>query len=221
MYEIDVLILTKSYKKRKNNIINGAYSYCVAGIDIKTGAWVRLVKDDSGEALYASEMQVPSTNGGTCCVDCLDVVTVPIDHDSPLGFQTENKVVVAGKIWKYKQTLNPDSIATIFQSLESSTEPKYIFGSVDEYETVSYLKRLGIDYSLQAYVVTDLQTSHYSHGAYLDYNGYHYPKMTITDPVYRKKYTHIDKAVIVVSIPAEGYDGGNNVYKFVSAVYPC
>lgn len=213
-----VLILTKSYKRRQNN--QGQYAYCVAGIDCNTGEWVRLVNDDQGGALFESQMQVPCSNGKTCSADKLDIVEVPIDHDAPYGLQPENKVIVAGQTWRYYQTLNTQQLVNYLTTLDIIDKKKLIFGSTDEYEPIGFMKRNSPNCSLGVFTATDIQTSKFPHGAYLDCQGYNYPKMTITDPYYRKRYTYIQKALIVVSISAEGYNGGSNIFKFVSAIYP-
>ncbi|WP_018086246.1 dual OB domain-containing protein [Desulfurispora thermophila] len=62
---------------------------CVAGIDLETGNWVRLVRDRRGSALQYR--QVCYIEGEE--LEPLDIAAVMIAHKAPLYFQPENVVI--------------------------------------------------------------------------------------------------------------------------------
>ena len=62
----DIVILTKS---RKNN------EYCVAGLDIETGEWIRLVTDETGAPLLSVHTEYKNVQG---FCEPLNVVRVEI-----------------------------------------------------------------------------------------------------------------------------------------------
>ena len=85
-YTRDVVILTKSAKHGGN---------CVAGIDIKTGEWVRPIKK-SGPI---SNEDMRCDNGMYCTP--LDVVRITFVSKSPNGCQTENEEIDISHKWVY------------------------------------------------------------------------------------------------------------------------
>jgi hypothetical protein len=79
---IEVVILTKSIK-------NGGY--CVAGIDINTSKWVRLVSSDRDSHGALFEQDIQYRNGMNC--EPLDVARVPILRKMPTAYQPENVLI--------------------------------------------------------------------------------------------------------------------------------
>jgi hypothetical protein len=71
-----ICILTKSVKDR---------GYCVAGIDVETGEWIRLVSTKSGEAIEKETLDDEKNP-----IEVLDVVAVNLKEYVPHKCQTEN-----------------------------------------------------------------------------------------------------------------------------------
>ncbi len=85
----EVVILTMSSKN---------HGYCVAGIDLQNGEWIRLVSDDADTHGALSKEDVRYSDGG-CCKP-LDVVRVAIDQYTPIEHQPENALIDSTKYLK-------------------------------------------------------------------------------------------------------------------------
>ena len=83
----DIIILTKSAKHGK---------YCVAGIDIKSKSWVRLVSDDVASDGALSNLDIRLSNGKFC--KPLDLVRVYIKQAVSESCQTENHLIEKDKL---------------------------------------------------------------------------------------------------------------------------
>lgn len=81
----DIIILAKS---RKHN------NYCVAGKDIKTGEWIRLVSDDRTihNAIKGSDL-VYNNNEEANVLDVVRVVVKNINEDNKIFYQPENYIL--------------------------------------------------------------------------------------------------------------------------------
>lgn len=97
--EREVAILTMSSK-------NGGF--CVAGIDVNNGKWIRLVSDDTETHGALSRDDIKYQNGSFC--KPLDVVAVPIIKDLPLQYQPENVLIDSEKWWKKNGTISIDDV---------------------------------------------------------------------------------------------------------------
>ena len=199
----DVVVLTKSAKHGK---------YCVAGIEIKTGKWIRLVSsdDDTDGALSNYDMRL--LNGGVC--EPLDLVRVEIEKTVPEKCQTENHLVVYGKKWVKIDELTIEEVVKI----HSPTNRSYIFGN-----NLPYIN--GIDYMTYSLVLAEVKNlkMYYneleSRKINFEYNSKKYFGISLTDPDYYDSQEHeFEKAYIVVSIPKNDYNG--KYYKFVAKVFP-
>ena len=87
--ECTVAILTMSSK-------NGGY--CVAGVDVNNGNWIRLVSDVVYTHGALSNNDIKYQNGRYCRP--LDIVEVPIIRSMPLEYQPENVLIDTKKYWK-------------------------------------------------------------------------------------------------------------------------
>jgi hypothetical protein len=87
--EVELVILTKSSKNK---------GYCVAGIDIKSGQWIRLTSDNESShgALFTNNMQYEDK---TIC-QILDVVRVKIVKRNPVEYQPENILIDKSYYWQ-------------------------------------------------------------------------------------------------------------------------
>ena len=199
----DIVILTKSAKHGK---------FCVAGIELKTGDWIRLVSsdDDTDGALSNYDMRL--LNGGIC--EPLDLVRVEIEKAVPEKCQTENHLVVYGKRWVKLDELTIEEVVEV----HNPTKRPFVFGN-----NLSYIS--GIDYMKYSLLLVEAENINVynnefgSRKADFEYNTHCYRGVSVTDPEYYDMKDHtIKKAYIVVSIPNKDYNG--KYYKFIAKIFP-
>jgi len=204
-----ICILTKSYKD------NG---YCVAGIDIENGQWVRLVPTEDNDDKIPKYYMDKSYN----FIDILDVVEVDLIKHIPKNCQTENYLIDLHIPLKIIDRLSLNEVLDIKHYDDVST----IFGNrgkaITPYDAES------LKYSLLLLPVKELSFNLvYDEENYkwikkdlsFIYNHYKY-ELPITDPEY-KKIEHngkfFNEGIIVLSIPAEPYNNWHN--KFVAKIF--
>ena len=203
-YTKDIVILTKSAK-------NGGY--CVAGIDIKTKKWVRLVKET--EPIYDEDM-VYHVNKKRCYFKPLDVVRVPFKFPCPNGCQTENEAIDISCPWEFQYTWTLEDVLKIHPA------EKYpnIFGNyscaldASEKNRMLYSLMLIRAYGLEFYTSTTGKTK-----LNFQYNGRKYLNMSVTDRDYFGCENHYNLAYLVVSIPNDISPKYSRYYKFIAKVF--
>lgn len=90
----DIIILANSFRPG---------GYCMAGIDIKTGEWVRPVSRDADRAIPSSVAEK---------VRLLDIVKIPLASDMPRDcYQRENRFIYSWN-WKVVGSASPKEILT-------------------------------------------------------------------------------------------------------------
>lgn len=203
-----VLILAKSYKNK---------GYCVAGVDAVTGAWVRLVSNDSGGAL--DKYGVIGVND-----DLLHILQVEELGPRPLPYHPENILIrdSSARIDSVKYTI-ADAL-----KLHPAENYPYLYGNTQPYIDEETIR--GIGYSLVLVEVSDLVLTYRSThndnikpSASFVYNGKRYQGISVTDPKYdydpaQREIRHA-RAHLVVSLPSTPFPEGC-YYKFVAAIYP-
>lgn len=80
----DILILAKSIKKGR---------FCVAGIDVYTGEWIRPVSTPDGEGIDTTYTISKLKNNKEKSIRPLDVVRISLDRHVPLKSQPENWLI--------------------------------------------------------------------------------------------------------------------------------
>lgn len=201
----DVLIMTCSSKHGE---------LCVAGIDLSTNQWIRLVGSDNSRT-----NEIPRSfmyyEDYTACTP-LDIVSVEIIRSIPGEVQTENVLVDLSKKPVYKRTICATSLE------EYISNEKYIYNSTSSY--MGYFAARRCNYSLALFKVQNIclhvlefEGKHKKKVSF-NYKGEHYEDWSMTDPVYysRSEGRVCDEGLIVVSIPEDDYNG--NYYKFVSKI---
>lgn len=200
-----VCILTKSLKDG---------NYCVAGIDINNGAWIRLVASDTGEAIPKDILDDDNINE-------FDIVDVNVKRYVPHKLQKEN--------WLIDKQNKIEKIGSITKGelkyIHNIENPNMIFGnhrSELNKEEIKLIKN-----TLLLVRVTNLKfdTSLKGDGKHhykvnFTYNNSKY-SLALTDPKFRKElYDNIvvPSAMIVVSIPAIPYGENDLYYKFVAKI---
>lgn len=200
-----ICILTKSIKD---------HDYCVAGIDITTGKWIRLVTSKDGGA-FPKEM-LDDKNFKE-----LNVLEVEVKEHVPYHVQIENWLIDANS--EIKKIGNLSKLQVF--NLHPIEKPKMIFGTMRNELEKAEIKKL--NHSLEIINVKELQldTSLKGDGKHhykvkFQYNGYTY-NLSLTDPKYRNEdfdQIRIPSATIIVSIPAVPYGENDLYYKFVAKI---
>lgn len=209
-----ICILTKSYKHG---------GFCVAGIDINTGQWIRLVNSDDPNTDEIRKEQM-FLNGKP--IECLDIIEYDFIKNISNGCQTEN--------WLLNTTFKPRFIKSItidelINLIKIEKDDYFIFNnsnllSIDE---ISKVNR-----SLFIFHVQNLKieaTTYESYGEIrfrykcsFDYNNQQYTNISLTDPVYRdiaQDGLNLTNALIVASLPCVPYND-DLYYKFVAKIIP-
>lgn len=212
-----VIILTKSSKYG---------GYCVAGIDIQNGNWIRLISDDDETHGALSDEDIQYENGEYC--KPLDIVEVQIVRNTPSEYQPENMLIDSDEYWQKIGTATIDGV----QIIHPAEEHEYILGfNEGPYITDRNIERVG--HSLVLVEVDDLTLSHPEQDrrpkANFTYRGKTYENMSVTDEDFydHPDRWHTNKAVLVMSLPDapvhidNGSDSGSDrYYKFVARIFP-
>lgn len=190
---------------------------CVAGIDVETGKWVRLVSDDEETHGAIANSDLYYQDGNRC--EVLDIVDVPVIEECGDEIQPENVLIDTRKYIKYV------GMATIDDVLEIHPAEKrtYILGN--QYSYISEQRVDSVGHSLTLIEVQDLKIEQVENPngrpktkATFTYRGYEYVQMSVTDPKFYSipNGTEYESAVLVVSI---GTPFNGRYYKFVSGIY--
>lgn len=93
--EKTIIIMTKSFKR---------YNYCIAGIDVETGEWIRVVSDDRTiEGAVPVEDAVDENENP---IEIFDVVTISFIRSQPLPEQDENWLYDRSRPWIKQRSVN-------------------------------------------------------------------------------------------------------------------
>ena len=201
-----VYILTKSLKDRE---------YCVAGIDMFSGEWIRLVNSKDGDACPKEFLDDKD-------IKVLDIIEIELKIAVPYGAQKEN--------WLIDENIPVQKIGSRKLSqllyLRPFDKPEFIFGSKGNELEKAEVKKL--DHSLELLPVSDLvlDTSlkgdgrnHYK--VKFNYKNQSY-NLSLTDPKYRNENfdgIRIPNAKVIVSIHAVPYGENDLFYKFVAKIF--
>lgn len=208
MATINMAVLTKSSKFG---------NYCVAGINMADGSWVRLMTEDADSCGALSEADLTCKDGTK--VQIFDVICVPIKGKCGTTVQPENVLIDSNEqIMRIRQTTLEEVLK--IHPLEVRDN---ILGNEYPYVTCQYVPQVG--YSLTIVEVEDLEIIQQENPsgkpktkAAFFYKKTRYENMSVTDQNYYriKSGTKIKKAIIVVSI---GTPYKDHYYKFVSAIF--
>ena len=208
---VEIAVLTKSSKHG---------GYCVAGINPRTGQWIRLVSGDERThgALQIRDMQYG--NGADC--QPLDVARVPAIAESPLAYQPENVLADRRYCWEWTGIISINDILKI----HPPERHPFLFGNQKPYITAAEIGRAG--HSLVLVKVKSLYISHTTNPqgkrktkAGFQYQSDWYHNMSVTDPAYYEvpDGTKIEAAALVISLPDVPFQE-DRYYKFIAQIYP-
>ena len=200
-------------------------NFCVAGIDINSGKWVRFVSFEDGNPL--ADFQLMFVNQGGSCQP-LDIGRIGIAGKVPKLNHSEDCMI------KYTPWLNMGhmEIENVLE-IHPAENHEYIFGNVENYIDEIEMQRYGFNYSLILIQVKDLQIifeknfkQELKGRADFLYNGRQYKHMRITDPEYQLHNNNsmiadfkitASKAYLVISMPAQSFYG--RYYKLVAKIF--
>ena len=208
MRSIRLIIMTESSKFAGK---------CVAGIDVGSGKWVRLVSDDEETHGAIANRDLYYQDGGKC--EVLDIVDVPILEECGDDIQPENVLVDTSKYIRYAGMASLKDVLKIHPAEMRSD----ILGN--KYPYISEQRIGTVGYSLALVEVQNLEIVQVENPigrpktkANFTFQGCLYTQMSVTDPRFYSVVsgTRYDRAILVVSIGTP-YNG--KYYKFVSGIY--
>ena len=211
-------IILLACSKKHNN-------YCVAGIDVGNGEWVRIVSDDTviSEAVSADDIRFED---GTL-PQLLDIIRVPVLGRRPNYYQPENYILDDRNYWSRIGRANPAEVAANY----ATDRHEYLFYNTAKSIESNFIKGLREDekFSLIAVIPKNLhiQVKQWPEGKKLEvsftYNGRLYRYLKITDPEFLQEFLWRDEGnyslgenVLLVVSMGENYHGAH--YKLVSGV---
>lgn len=216
MTMIQMVLLAKSCK-------NG--EYCVAGIDLRTNRWIRLVTDNEETHGAVSAKALTNAEGKEACV--LDVIEAPLVHACPTVIQPENYLLDKTRKIRIIRRMKLDQVIAFHKPEGRSMVYYNALRSVPE----SAMSAIRSHYSLIMIRVSDLTLQYEvnSQGrvklkSSFDYNSptrgmIHYEHISVTDPDYFGDDTPSDigDAILVISL-GEVFNGSH--YKYVASIFP-
>jgi len=116
-----IVVLANSWKHQ---------DWCLAGIDLNTGKWVRPVTNLDDGRVPQETMKL-----GGYFPKLLDVLEIPLDSTGPdFGFESENKTILPGR-WHLKGKLAPNDID------KYAKQPYYVLHNKNKYVTLKELQQ--------------------------------------------------------------------------------
>ena len=209
--EREIAILTKSSK------FGG---YCVAGVDINTGEWVRFVSNNVQTHGALSKCDITYKDRNICAP--LDVVLVDVVGAAPLAHQPENYLIDSHKYWR---KTGKCTLSDVLGVHPEEVQP-YLYGNLSPFVNGNEITNIG--YSLTLVKVSSLTISQTTNicnkpktKASFVYNKKRYYNMSVTDPNFYSapNGTSFADAYLVISLPDTPFPE-DCYYKFVAQIYP-
>jgi len=228
MDEREIIILTKSNMKSYSE-----KSYCIAGIDAKSGEWVRLVRED-GQPVKKDDISYHNDNE----VEVLDVVKIDLKCKKPFYandghnsyiYQPEN-YVMGGKPLKIRESnisevlnLHPiENKNPIFYNHNKKVSP-YEIKSIPEEDkySLTLIKVKNVKIYKKKYDYDD-GSSKEKIRCNFEYNNMNFVEYPVTDieiidKIYKNSSTiELDEAIFIMSL-GENYYGFH--YKIIAQIF--
>lgn len=217
--EKEIIILAKSKKY-------GAY--CVAGIDVMSGKWIRLVSLDRASHGALTDRVMRDQLGNS--IEVLDKIRVHIKAYAPDGHQIENYLyderyifckIGRANLQEVKQNIQQNLGGYIFYNGDRAIEATKVNKiPIEQHHSLEFIKvdRLKIEVKINIYH----SKKTISHKAEFMYQGHHYRELPITDQSFIKKWDiqkmeFIKDVCLVISLGV-AYEKDNRHYKLIAAV---
>ena len=116
-----IVVLANSWKH---------HDWCLAGIDLDTGKWVRPVTGLDDGRIPQTAMKL-----GGYFPELLDVLEIPLDSTGPdFGFESENRTILSG-LWYLQDKMMPKDIERY------AKQPYYVLHNKKKYVTTGELQQ--------------------------------------------------------------------------------
>lgn len=203
--DMDIIILSRSSKHGK---------YCVAGIHLQTGNFVRLCSEDASTHGALSETDLEYDDRSSCAI--LDIARIYVKGNRPLLTQPENIVIDQSRSWHKlgRYTVNDLDIyltkeprGLVYGSTSSIATPEQV---IQGGKSLILVKAEGIHF----YRTMNIYGSRKSK---VDFtiNGTIHREYSMTDPRFYNVQdgTTISSAILLISVPEDP-----SFYKFVATI---
>lgn len=208
--KLDTVILAKS---------NMWGNYCVAGIDIHSGMWVRLVSYGDGKPLNDSQMMFINDEG-SC--QPLDAARIRIAKRLPKHNHVED-CMIERDAWLKLGRMTLQEVLSIHED----EEYRQIFGNDREYLTEQEMQKLKHRYSLILVKAENLtlyternRKRELKTRATFIHHGREYSAIRVTDPEYELKTDDVNvkigDAYLTMSMPVKPFNG--RYYKLIAKI---
>jgi len=207
----EIVILTKSIKHG---------GFCVAGIAIDTGLWIRLVSDDDEAEGAVSKNMLQYSNGEEVAV--YDIIEVELIRAVPTSVQPENWLYDKTSPWEKKGI----SVLQDVINLHGYDSPEYVFGNTEvslpaEWQFKGEPSLLLLEVS-EAYIWIKTFPEKKSVTLNFEYNGQKYNYIKISQKeikgMMRSDGSHyIGKRSIVISL-TDQYYYNDKYYKVIAQI---
>lgn len=206
----EVLILTKSSKRG---------GYCVAGIDMGSGQWIRLVSPVSWSHGALTQAHMTCADGSSC--GPLDLVRVQVLRRAPAPHQPENVLIDAGRKFVKLDTWDLRSVLR----LHPPERPETVYGDTRPYLTEETIAGAGRSLML---IHTDwlriiqrpVDAEKTKTRANFRFRDRWYDHIAVTDPEFYQApdQTTLHHAYLVISLPDVPFNNGR-YYKFIAKIF--
>lgn len=175
----DIIILAKSTKHYP--------SYCIAGIDVNTGEWIRPISDDVEKEGAVPPDDIIYEDGSE--VNILDIVRISFIQSFPSNAQPENILYDDTMYW---EKIGETTIEEIAQNYELNNQ-NFIFSNVnkDLFENELPGNSLMLVKIQNPYIVVKTFEKKKIQICF-DYNNYHYDYIRVEDPTVVKQFMYSD-----------------------------
>lgn len=216
----EIVLLAKSWKNR---------GFCVGGVDIGTGEWIRIVSSPELGSPGITEAQMRCEDGRVPGV--LDRVLVPLMKRVPSGLHCENWLMACDRPWEYVQTedqeaflgqIRSTSLSPLFYTPESSLDADFvnIVPSQDRYS-------LALARPKEVRIRSDFNGKRKKFKASFSLDGYHYLNVCVTDPDFQDRFGQNDSFILtnptlVMSLSEPFSPGGGShkrYYKLIARIF--
>lgn len=190
----DIIILTKSDKRM---------GYCVAGIDRRTGEWVRVVSSNDSTEHAVPDQDLICDNGQT--VDIYDIVEIDFIRAVPTDVQPENYLYNETVQWKMQGKSNLEEVLRI----HGYDYTEYVFGN-----TVHRLEQDEVHLAGQSLLLLNVGQPQYNVKTFPDrkvlqmnfsYNNNRYSFLKVTQKDLKEEYIYKEDG---------WYNTGTNTFVF-------
>ena len=206
--KIDAVILAKSTMWGK---------FCVAGIDVRTGYWVRFVGYGDGNPLDDSQMMFIN-DAGSC--EPLDLARIRVAKRIPRHNHVED-CMIERDAWLKLGRLSIDEVLAV----HPEESYRFIYGNGREYVDEEEMMELRFRYSLILIRADNLtlrpernRNDELRARAFFTHNGRDYEHIRVTDPDYEHctDSLKLGGAYLVMSMPVKPFNG--RYYKLIAKI---